>query len=167
MDNDSKDKMLFQEFIPPTKQEWIDKANVDLKGADFDKRLVWKNLNGINIQPLYNLDDQKVLLNNTGVKSEEVVNFRRIDAKDEKIANIMKWSLMEHLIPIVINVIPITYYNMINYHVCLPKIFTIADTIHNYNVQNVKKVSYSIEIIIHNIYLKINHIVLMMIQFNQ
>ncbi|WKK65545.1 methylmalonyl-CoA mutase family protein [Lutimonas zeaxanthinifaciens] len=87
MDNDSKDKMLFQEFIPPTKQEWIDKANVDLKGADFDKRLVWKNLNGINLQPFYTLDDQKELLNNTGINSEEVVNFRRINAKDAKIAN--------------------------------------------------------------------------------
>ena len=87
MNNDSKDKMLLKEFIPPTKQDLIDKAKVDLKGADFDKRLVWKNLNGINIQPFYNLDDQKVLLKNTGVNSEEVVNFRRIDAKDEKIAN--------------------------------------------------------------------------------
>ncbi|UCE93536.1 MAG: hypothetical protein JSV73_12170 [Flavobacteriaceae bacterium] len=89
MNNDSKDKMLFQEFIPPTKQEWIDKANVDLKGADFDKRLVWKNLNGINLQPFYTPGDQNELLSNTGVNSKEVVNFRRIDVKDAKIANQM------------------------------------------------------------------------------
>lgn len=87
MNNESKDKMLFQEFIPPTKQEWIDKAMFDLKGADFDKRLVWKNLNGINLQPFYTPGDQKDLLNNTGTNSEEVVNYRRINVKDEKVSN--------------------------------------------------------------------------------
>ena len=32
---------LFTEFTAPTKQEWLDKIEVDLKGADFQKRLVW------------------------------------------------------------------------------------------------------------------------------
>ena len=64
MNNDSKEKMLFQDFIAPTKQDWINKANLDLKGADFDKRLVWKNLNGINLQPFYTKEDQKELLKN-------------------------------------------------------------------------------------------------------
>ena len=30
---------LFTEFAAPTRQEWLDKIEVDLKGADFQKRL--------------------------------------------------------------------------------------------------------------------------------
>ena len=37
---------LFAEFQAPTTQEWIDKINVDLKGADFDKKMVWKTNEG-------------------------------------------------------------------------------------------------------------------------
>ena len=33
---------LFSEFQAPTTQEWLDKIEVDLKGADFQKRLVWR-----------------------------------------------------------------------------------------------------------------------------
>ena len=35
---------LFTEFTAPTTQEWLDKIEVDLKGADFQKRLVWRTL---------------------------------------------------------------------------------------------------------------------------
>jgi len=49
-----KNNLLFKEFNPVTKKEWIDKANFDLKGASFDKKLVWKNLSKIDIQPFYN-----------------------------------------------------------------------------------------------------------------
>lgn len=87
MDNDSKNKMLFQDFIPPTKQEWIDKATADLKGADFNKRLVWKNLNGIDLQPFYTKGDQKEMLSNTGENSAEVANYRRITVSDASNGN--------------------------------------------------------------------------------
>jgi methylmalonyl-CoA mutase len=95
MNNDSKEKLLFQDFIPPTKQDWIDKANVDLKGADFDKRLVWKNLNGIDIQPFYTKEDQKELLKNTGENSSQVVNYRRITVKEVSKANLLALKALE------------------------------------------------------------------------
>lgn len=38
----TKNSLLFAEFDPVTKQEWVDKANIDLKGADFNKKLVKK-----------------------------------------------------------------------------------------------------------------------------
>ena len=38
---DSKEK-LFSDFPPVSTQEWMDKITVDLKGADFEKKLVWK-----------------------------------------------------------------------------------------------------------------------------
>ena len=52
---------LFTEFTAPTTQEWLDKIEVDLKGADFQKRLVWRTNEGFNVQPFYRLEDLKDL----------------------------------------------------------------------------------------------------------
>ncbi len=48
---------LFTEFQAPTTQEWLDKIQVDLKGADFNKRLVWRTNEGFNVQPFYRRED--------------------------------------------------------------------------------------------------------------
>ena len=34
----NKKERLFDEFKAPTAQEWLDKIQVDLKGADFNKK---------------------------------------------------------------------------------------------------------------------------------
>ena len=34
-------KKLFDQFAPVTPEEWRAKAEVDLKGADFEKKMVW------------------------------------------------------------------------------------------------------------------------------
>jgi methylmalonyl-CoA mutase len=52
--NQTKDtKRLFDAFPPVSTEEWMKKIIADLKGADFDKRLVWHNENGFEIQPFY------------------------------------------------------------------------------------------------------------------
>lgn len=48
---------LFSEFTAPTTQEWLDKIQVDLKGADFNKKLVWRTNEGFNVQPFYRRED--------------------------------------------------------------------------------------------------------------
>jgi methylmalonyl-CoA mutase len=48
---------LFTEFTAPTTQEWLDKIEVDLKGADFQKRMVWRTSEGFNVQPFYRRED--------------------------------------------------------------------------------------------------------------
>ena len=48
---------LFSEFTAPTRQEWLDKIQVDLKGADFEKKLVWRTNEGFNVQPFYRRED--------------------------------------------------------------------------------------------------------------
>jgi len=53
----NKNEKLFAEFEAPTTQEWLDKINVDLKGADFNKRLVWRTNEGFNMQPFYRRED--------------------------------------------------------------------------------------------------------------
>lgn len=50
-------EQLFSEFKAPTRQEWLDKIQVDLKGADFNKRLVWRTNEGFNVQPFYLKED--------------------------------------------------------------------------------------------------------------
>ena len=53
---DSKER-LFSDFPPVSKQEWLDKITVDLKGADFEKKLVWRTNEGFNVQPFYQRED--------------------------------------------------------------------------------------------------------------
>lgn len=48
---------LFTEFEAPTTQEWLDKIQVDLKGADFNKRLVWRTNEGFSVPPFYRKED--------------------------------------------------------------------------------------------------------------
>ena len=44
---------LFSEFPPVSTQEWMDKIIADLKGADFEKKLVWRTNEGFNVNPFY------------------------------------------------------------------------------------------------------------------
>lgn len=48
---------LFDMFPPVTTEEWLAKINVDLKGADFNKKLVWRTNEGFNVQPFYRRED--------------------------------------------------------------------------------------------------------------
>lgn len=73
-----KNKALFSEFPPVSTEQWMERVTADLKGADFDKKLVWKNLTGINIQPCYNAENTIEQLQNTGENSQSLVNFRSI-----------------------------------------------------------------------------------------
>lgn len=52
---------LFTEFQAPTTQEWLDKIQVDLKGADFNKKLVWKTNEGFSVMPFYRKEDVEKL----------------------------------------------------------------------------------------------------------
>lgn len=53
---ENKEK-LFDQFPPVTAEEWRAKIETDLKGADFDKKLVWRTNEGFNVQPLYRAED--------------------------------------------------------------------------------------------------------------
>ena len=52
---------LFTEFSPVSGAQWKEKALADLKGADFDKKLVWKTDEGFDLQPYYSREDLKGL----------------------------------------------------------------------------------------------------------
>lgn len=48
---------LFSEFPPTTTEEWLGKITEDLKGADFQKKLVWRTTEGFDVQPFYRKED--------------------------------------------------------------------------------------------------------------
>ena len=73
-----KNKALFSEFPSVSTEQWMERVTADLKGADYDKKLVWKNLSGINIQPCYNTENTITQLENTGENSQSLVNYRNV-----------------------------------------------------------------------------------------
>lgn len=52
---------LFAEFPEVTTKEWEEVIAKDLKGADYDKKLVWKTLEGFNVRPYYRAEDLATL----------------------------------------------------------------------------------------------------------
>jgi methylmalonyl-CoA mutase len=53
---DNKEK-LFTDFPPVSTEEWMEKVTADLKGADFDKKLVWRTSEGFKVMPFYRQED--------------------------------------------------------------------------------------------------------------
>ena len=49
--------ILFDQFPPVTPGVWKDKIIEDLKGADFNKRMIWRTAEGIDILPFYCFED--------------------------------------------------------------------------------------------------------------
>ena len=48
---------LFSDFSPVSTEQWIEKATADLKGADFEKKLVWRTNEGFSVKPFYRKED--------------------------------------------------------------------------------------------------------------
>lgn len=89
---------LLADFPPISTQEWLDKITVDLKGADFNKKLVWRTPEGFNVQPFYRAEDLEGLQTPDsapgkfpfvrGIKTDNIWHVRQdIDAHDAKAAN--------------------------------------------------------------------------------
>lgn len=53
---DTKEK-LFSDFPEVSTQEWMDKIQADLKGADYEKKLVWRTNEGFKVKPFYRQED--------------------------------------------------------------------------------------------------------------
>jgi len=57
---------LFTDFPPVSTEEWMAKITADLKGADFQKKLVWRTNEGFNVNPFY--------------RSENTENMKAVDS---------------------------------------------------------------------------------------
>ncbi len=52
---------LFAEFPSVSTEQWMEKIQADLKGASFEKKLVWKTAEGFDLQPFYRAEDLESL----------------------------------------------------------------------------------------------------------
>ncbi|MGJ8759276.1 MAG: methylmalonyl-CoA mutase family protein [Polaribacter sp.] len=90
-----KNKILFSDFSSVSTEQWMERVTADLKGADFDRKLVWKNLTGINFQPCYNIENSITQLKNTGENSQSLVNYRSVAACCGKSGNDLALKAIE------------------------------------------------------------------------
>jgi len=61
---------LFSDFSPVSTEKWMEKIVTDLKGADFEKKLVWKTNEGFNVNPFYREEDIKDLKTTNSLPGE-------------------------------------------------------------------------------------------------
>ena len=47
-----EDEKLFGQFPPVSTKEWLDKITTDLKGAEFDRKMVWKTNEGFDVMQI-------------------------------------------------------------------------------------------------------------------
>ena len=100
-----KFEKLFDQFAPVSPEEWRAKAEVDLKGADFNKKMVWRTNEGFNVQPLYrrvdieglkateSLPGEYPFVRGTKLNNDWAVR-QDIDLEDEKEANAKALDLL-------------------------------------------------------------------------
>ncbi len=83
------DNKLFSEFSPISKADWEKLINEDLKGADYEKKLVWKPLDGFSVQPYYMATDVQSVMqaNHPG----EAPYLRGYNAKDNN------WKIVQQI----------------------------------------------------------------------
>ena len=66
---DSKEK-LFSDFPGVSTEAWMEKITADLKGADFEKKLVWKTNEGFKVKPFYRQEDLEGLKTTEGLPGQ-------------------------------------------------------------------------------------------------
>ncbi len=54
---DNINERLFDEFPPVSTEQWEKVIEADLKGADYDKKLVWRTAEGFSVRPYYRAED--------------------------------------------------------------------------------------------------------------
>ncbi|HSN49875.1 MAG TPA: methylmalonyl-CoA mutase family protein [Bacteroidales bacterium] len=57
MDENKTNDRLFNEFPPVSTEAWEEKIKADLKGADYDKKLMWNTDEGFKVKPYYRSED--------------------------------------------------------------------------------------------------------------
>ena len=61
---------LFSEFAPVSTEQWMAKITADLKGAPFEKKLVWKTGEGFDVNPFYRAEDIEGLNTTTSLPGQ-------------------------------------------------------------------------------------------------
>ena len=56
MANTTREK-LFTEFPPVSTEQWEEVITADLKGADYERKLVWRTGEGFSVRPYYRAEN--------------------------------------------------------------------------------------------------------------
>ncbi|MEK7720524.1 MAG: methylmalonyl-CoA mutase family protein, partial [Bacteroidota bacterium] len=56
-----KDIKLLSEFPPISTATWEEQINIDLKGKEYEKSLIWKTNEGFNVHPYYRAENIEAL----------------------------------------------------------------------------------------------------------
>ncbi|MCW3092601.1 MAG: methylmalonyl-CoA mutase, N-terminal domain/subunit [Ferruginibacter sp.] len=88
---------LFSAFEPVSKKTWKETAIADLKGADFDRRLVWKTDEEIAVQPFYTAEDLQglSLFPNKACAKRKWTNYVEVEVGGDPAANQFILRMME------------------------------------------------------------------------
>lgn len=96
-----KELELLQTFPKVSKEAWKQKTIEDLKGADFDRKLVWKTYEGIAVQPFYTQEDTENkqlpsdILNLPDAGNRNWVNYIEIKVTDALAANKLAAKMLQ------------------------------------------------------------------------
>ena len=85
------EEKLFNQFPGIPKSEWEKKIREDLKGVDYDNCLVYKTLDGLNLQPYYRAEDTRELKYLDGFPGE--FPYVRTGKKDSN-----SWEIRQDLV---------------------------------------------------------------------
>lgn len=98
MEKDKNQERLFSEFPPVSTEQWEERIQQDLKGADYEKKLVWKTAEGFKIKPYYRAEDlsnlNEMLSSNPGefpfIRGTEGLNNQWVICQDIESADPIK-----------------------------------------------------------------------------
>ena len=77
-------KPLADDFDPPSREDWLALVEETLKGADFEKKLVWRSYDGLRVEPLYT---DTLHLEIPGRSANGWNSLQRVDIPDIEAAN--------------------------------------------------------------------------------
>lgn len=80
-------KSLFDDFDEVSAKQWKQKIQVDLKGADYNDRLIWKSNEGIDVKPFYHADDFKELPEVSNSKASQFKICQTVFVDDVPVSN--------------------------------------------------------------------------------
>ena len=87
---DKNNHKLFSEFPPVSTAEWEAKILEDLKGADYQKKLIWKTPEGIEVKPYYRAEDLEGIMDE--VSFPGVAPFVRGNSSDGN-----RWEIRQEI----------------------------------------------------------------------
>ncbi|MDT0676124.1 methylmalonyl-CoA mutase subunit beta [Autumnicola musiva] len=76
---------LFQEFEEVSAQQWKQKIQYDLKGEDYNEKLIFKSLDGVDVKPFYSTEDVQQTISTPSPKNWNICE--RIYVASVKISN--------------------------------------------------------------------------------